>query len=259
MKTPEQEIAKLELYIKEQEQIKADFLKSLPVSKQYILKMYLQHKLKQGYSPIIVIVGHTRGGKTCTGLKVSEDLDGDFDFNQQYFYEIKTFVNNLDRLIGRTVIIDEAGYNLSSLNYWSYVNKTMNYLLQTQGVRNICYFFVLPHLEYLAKHIRRMIDVIIEIVDKGIAKIYFVQTFYSKIDGKKTFLYNIETLVNIPLPKCFEEFKEYEKTFKRDILTELQQEMNLSELKEAHKKARIREDLEIFGFDLNSLQGNEEF
>lgn len=257
MKTPEQEITKLEEYIKEQEQIKADFLKSLPVAKKYILKMYLQHKLKCGYSPIIVICGHTRGGKTCTGLKLAEDVDSDFDFKKQYFYKIKDFVNNLDKLTGKAILIDEAGYQLSSLNYWSYINKTMNYLLQTQGLRKVCYIFCLPHLEYLAKHIRRMIDVIVENVDKGIAKVYFVQTFYSKIDGKKTFLYNIETLVNIPLPKCYEEFKEYEKTFKKDILTELQAEMNLSEKKEQHKKAKTQEDLELFGFDLNSIKEYE--
>lgn len=259
MTTAEQDIEKLNQYIQEQEIIKEKFLNSLPISKQYILKMYLQHKLKQGFSPIIVICGHTRAGKTCTGLRLAEDIDEDFNFNKQYFYKIKDFVNNLDTLQGKVCIIDEAGYQLSSLNYWSYINKTMNYLLQTQGLRRVCYIFILPHLEYLAKHIRRMIDVIMENVDKGISKVYFVQTFYSKIDGKKTFLYNIETLVNIPLPKCFDAFKEYEKTFKMDILKELQSEMSLSELKEEHKKAKVREDLELFGFDLNSLKDSNSF
>lgn len=250
---PDKQLDEITEHIKTMDKEKSEYLKTIPKTKGYVLRLYIETKLLKGYSPIVLITGHTRGGKTCTALKIAEDVQPDFNFEKQYFYKIKDFVMNLNKLEGKVVIIDEVGYQLSSLTWWSNLNKIMNYILQTQGLRNVCYIFCLPHLEYLAKHIRRMIDVVCEMKDKGIMSVYFVQTIYSKLDGRKTYLYNIETLVNIPLPKCYKEFKDYEKQFKSDILKDLQQDILMDEAEQKYKKQKRDEDFLLSGISVEKI------
>lgn len=253
---PIDEHTAIEQYMAQRDKEREEAIAKVKPTKKYLLKLFLRSKLEQGYSPIVVITGHTRGGKTCMALKLAEDIDNDFDFKTSYYSEVTNFIMNIQNLKGRVCIIDEVGYQLSAMQWWTKINKVMNYILQTQGLRNVCYIFVLPHLEYLAKHIRRMLDVVGEMKNKGIMRVYFVQTFHSKLEGKKTYLYNVETLVNVPLPKCFDEFKEVEKGFKLDILKELQEDILLHQQQEQHDKAILKAKINmgIGNVDLTGLE-----
>ena len=258
MKTlQEQEIADLEKYIKDKDEQQKEYLKSIPITKNYILKLWLKKQMDRGFSPIVCVTGHTRIGKTCLALTLAEGLDDTFNFKEQYFYKLKDFANLLFKgdLKKKIVIFDEAGYQFDNLKWWNYLNIILSHILQTQALKNTCYFFVLPKFNYISKKIRQQIDVKIKVLQRGFCKVYFILDT-DMFDDRKVYMKYIEMLANVPLPKCFDEFKEFEKTFKQDILGNMITDMELGELKENMK----REKYKNFGLKQqeNELSENEQ-
>lgn len=148
----------------------------------------IANMLNAGLSPIIGIFGKEQTGKSNTYLVLNDMihhqmnlLAGDFSPMDQTIYKVIPFLIRLRNTKRRSIGFEEAGETLNKNNYNSKMNHAVAGSLRTQSKRQIPYFFITPEASELDPRIREKIDIEIEMVATGKAKI----TLYERIHGRR--------------------------------------------------------------------------
>jgi|GEM_PF-1668292 len=112
----------------------------------------------QNKNALISIFGEPGSGKSLSGISLASLIDDDFNLNKLVF-TAEEFLYVLDEAKrGDCIIFDEAGVGLPAREWQSLQNKLLSYVLQTFRYQNICVIFTTPHVSYIDKQVRHLIN-----------------------------------------------------------------------------------------------------
>lgn len=123
---------------------------------------YIMKRISNNKNFLCCVTGSTGSGKSYAVLSLMEILNPDktpeeliknvaFDA-----HEYMARVNSGELSSGDTLTWDESGVGLSSRNWQSLANKSINYLLQTYRNMNLIGFFTLPYFTFLDNNSRKL-------------------------------------------------------------------------------------------------------
>lgn len=148
------------------------------------LEKYIENRMRTKRNVVIAIDGESGLGKSYAGLILADKIDRnkDFDENHIVFY-FKEFLDCLDNLkSGCTILFDEAGVEFGHRDFQKWINKILNYLLQTFRFKLINLIFTLPSIAMLDKTGRTLTHIYIHMTKQGEGRVY--KQFLNIADGK---------------------------------------------------------------------------
>jgi hypothetical protein len=190
---------------------------------------------------VIMIVGKLRSGKSYSALRIAELVDEDFSLNN-LVYATDKFI----RLVkmseeGSVIVFDEAGVNIFARDWQSKMNKALAKIFQILGYKHLGIILTFPNVMFVDKAVRRLFDYILlaEGFDRE-RKISFCKAYYNLPEN-----YILGTEILVPFsyidrehgqkvdasdlvfsrPKLADEYEEYAKQRKDELLTKLEQDI----------------------------------
>jgi len=182
---------------------------------------YIRNQLKKGYSPIILIVGKQRVGKTALALRLAFELNPKFDIEKEMFFEIEKFASCIHKCDNKVLLLDEAGITLDPYEHMSVTQRVYNHIIQTQAYKKNVIFLILPFASEIGKTHRKHVSGIIEVIWRGGYKFYSASCWHSDLSYKPPRLTLIEQISGVPLPPkhIWENYIEFgQKVYKEQIL-----------------------------------------
>lgn len=172
---------------------------------------YLINQMRMGYSPLVVVTGGQRKGKSTTVIQLSREIykrihQQEYPMRDNFLFDVKSFMKmlfgfselsddaidkmtkkDMEKLVRmyKTPAIDEAGYELASTTWWDKFNRAVAVTIQTQAYLANCYFVILPHLKDLAPALRRLMNVQINCQRKGFNRWWIYNQRYHNDEGAK--------------------------------------------------------------------------
>lgn len=202
--------------------------------KQSLIAQYITRRMTTDHAPIIVIVGETGSGKSCCAMNLALDIKNDWRPKTGLFVSLKRFIQKIRVAKNEVIVIDECGVNLNSKKWFSDWNFFFSQILQTQRYKNNCYILVLPHILFLAKDHRRMINIKIECREyknkKGVAVWSIIRTKWGKFIRPEKAQWELYMgWLKFPLPPkdIMKEYYKIEDKDKEMILNDIVFEMGL--------------------------------
>ena len=200
----------------------------------------LYKKVQNGYSPIIMICGEQRIGKSAYALSIANLFsqfmyEEDFDYKKYSFYDTERAIEEMGNMIKRVILIDEGGESMDYLEWYDKMAKAMRSMINTQAFRGNVYIIISPFVVEILKNIRRHVNFKAHVVSRGHIKVWkYVKRHQAEKQDKATypiFLDNIDfKLSSLPkgLYNGYKEFSELEK-----------EKIRLKRLKESQGKKKI--------------------
>lgn len=145
------------------------------MSNTYLFLGFLRNKIKYNNNYITLFAGPTGSGKSYGALSLAMMLDPEFDETRVVFSP-REFVEMVDKLInegkkGAVIVLDEAGTEgLSSRDWHSSGNKSINSLLQTFRSNNLILILTVPYYSFIDSRARKLCDSVIEFHPKNVHK-----------------------------------------------------------------------------------------
>lgn len=146
--------------------------------------------MRQGYSPIILICGGQRKGKSFFALwlllKVMRVLHVNYKFNIKIntFYDPEDIIIKLKDMEEQGIIIDEAGDIFNKMEYYTKICKAFDKIIQTQGYKTNLYIFVAPFGLDIAKTFRKHFHFTINMKERGFGIVRRVPKKYDLLADK---------------------------------------------------------------------------
>lgn len=157
----------------------------------------IKKMMARGESPIILVTGKARIGKTRTIESfIYNFLNKGYNPRTDLFYTIDDFIMFNDKG-GHFKVLDEMGIELYYLKFANYVNRVFHQFTMTQGRKALCIFLVVPFGLDLAKLHFSYIHYHMHVFKKGKKKGYIkVQKLSSPAWSLKRKIYkrNIEII-----------------------------------------------------------------
>ena len=197
--------------------------------------------MRKGFSPIILICGQQRIGKSFVGvwlwfriLSLFQDVKEE-DIRKYVFYDPIESAQAIDEFRGKPILIDEAGSIFHKAEWYRRTAIVFDKILMTQGYKNNMYIIISPFSADVTKGIKHHIDYIISVKKKGIIQVKKVPKRYDDMVnsmGRPFIIENIKIGKNA-IPKSiwdsYEEFsfkrkKELQLEFMDDIMDYKKQE-----------------------------------
>lgn len=130
--------------------------------------------IRRRYSPIIIICGRPRSGKSIFALFLANALScmsyyERFNMKNLYFYP-KDLLRGIKETGFQIFILDEAGSSLNKRKWNSDFSFAFDQILQTQGFLNNVYIFCLPFASDLVKDCRKYVDFLCYTKKRGILR-----------------------------------------------------------------------------------------
>lgn len=136
--------------------------------------------VQDGYSPILLVCGRQRRGKTRFGSTLANMFSiflyyRYFNPNESFFLYPRKLLQAITDNGYQIFVLDEAGSSGSGINkreWYSELAELFDYVLQTQGNLNNIYIFILPFASDLTTDIRKYVDYLLSAKRKGLFKGY---------------------------------------------------------------------------------------
>ena len=131
---------------------------------KYIVKNVLPYRIRKallgGDNFVGILTGKTRSGKSFSGLSLAKAIDPDFDetrvvFSAQEFMEL---IGSKTLKAGDMIMWDEAGIGVATRDWYSLLNKSVNYVLQTWGHQSIGLLFTVPDMSMIDSQTRKLVN-----------------------------------------------------------------------------------------------------
>ena len=125
-----------------------------------VLPFIIRCKLNQGDNFFGIITGKTRSGKSLSAIRICKEIDPDFDETHVVFSarEFMELLHSGKLKQGSMVIWDEAGIGIATREWYSLLNKSINYVLQTWGHRSIGLLITVPDFSFIDSQTRKLIN-----------------------------------------------------------------------------------------------------
>jgi len=148
-----------------------DFSKPHPLADAIKKQMFRE---RRNYA--IIITGKTQTRKSTIAIQLAREIQPSFDMSKQLacvkpenYLEVLT-LDNLKR--GSVLVLDEFGVGMNHRNWYSFLNKALNYVLQTHGFRGWCVIVTVPYAKYVDSDTKLLFDMLITTVKKNDRKRY---------------------------------------------------------------------------------------
>ena len=178
-------------------------------------------KIRRGFSPIALIVGEMRVGKTCTALTLAYGIDKNFNPEEQMFFTVRDYLNAVKKFDHKVLILDEAGVELDSYRYSDARQRAFSHIIQSQAYKQNTLFIVLPHPSDFAKCHRKYVKALLVIPSRGRYIFYSPAVRYWDLNDLEITAKKIENVFDVPMPPAhiYNAYKQkYEKQIKEGIL-----------------------------------------
>jgi hypothetical protein len=150
----------------------------------------------------IVIHGKTQMRKSTLALSLAYSVDRDFDLDRQLaIMKTKNFLEalHLDNLKRCScIVLDEFGVGQYHRQWYTFLNQAINYVMQTHGHKGLVVIATVPVLTFIDSDTRKLIDLLIEVLEKNEEEKYAVvkveELQYNQKLDKTYFKY----------PRCFD-------------------------------------------------------
>ena len=135
------------------------------------LTKQIQVMLEKGKNFVLIVHGRTRSGKSLAALRLAMEVDPNFKIERNVIFTAKEFMDllkNPNLKTGAVILWDEigTGKSMSSRNWYSILNKSVNYVLQTWGHRNLMLILTVPDISFVDSQTRKLCNARME--TKGI-------------------------------------------------------------------------------------------
>jgi len=129
-----------------------------------------------GYSPIIIVCGRPRTGKSKFALFLSTVCSVFlylkwFQYKGNVFFSPRNLLKSISDEGYEIKLHDESGKDLNKRRYLSELTFAFEQIVQTQGLLINIYIFVLPFASDLVKDLRKYVDFICHVHKRGKVKI----------------------------------------------------------------------------------------
>lgn len=157
------------------------------------------NRMKKGYSPIILIVGSQRSGKSFIAIWLSNIIT-QFFHNQNFdpftntFYDPVKIIDGLGEREKQTIVIDEAGAYLNKQEWYNRVVKAFDKIIQTQGYLCNCYIFISPFGSDIAKTFRKHFDFQLYLKKRGDVIVRQIPKKYASMNDDRLKLFFLERI-----------------------------------------------------------------
>lgn len=217
----------------------------------------LYKKIKNGFSPIIMICGEQRIGKSAYALHICNNFsqfmyEEDFNFKKYSFYDTERVIEEMENMNKRVILIDEGGESLDYLDWYERIAKAMRSMINTQAFRGNLYVIINPFVVEILKNIRKHFNFKCHVVDRGYVKIWkYVKKHHAEKQDKASYPVFLDymrfKLSDIPsgMYEDYKAFSEAEKEIireKRQI--EIKQKKRKPKLTVEERLEKIVKDLE---------------
>ncbi len=182
---------------------------------------WVRNRIRRGFSPIVLVVGEQRIGKTCMALKLASMIDKNFSVEKQMFFDIISFARAVDKYKKRVLIVDEAGIELDTYRFSDIRQRCFSHIVQSQAYKQNTLFIVLPHSSDLAKCHRKYVKALLVVSGHGTYIFYRPFVPYWDMNEIEFKSRKIEYIYDVPLPPdyLYNAYKDkFEKQIKQDIL-----------------------------------------
>lgn len=151
---------------------------------------HLYRKIKNGYSPLIIISGEQGIGKSTLALKVCNDYcqfmrRENFDFKKYSFYNTNDVIKEMGKITNMPILIDEAGEFADYLDWYKKTARSLRSMINTQRFRGLMYVFISPFVVEILKSIRKHFHFKLVVVSKGRYKAWKYMKKFHEEDQKK--------------------------------------------------------------------------
>lgn len=171
----------------------------IPYGNPVILN-HIRNQIKKGYSPIILVVGQQRSGKTALALRLAYEINNDFNTQTDMFFKIEDFAQAISENTHKVFILDEAGIELDPYEHMAIHQRVYSHIIQTQAYKNNVIFIVLPFASEIGKRHCKHVNAILEVFGRGCFKTYSAHSWRSDLSMRPPRLTHMETFVGMPLP-----------------------------------------------------------
>jgi len=260
------------LDIKIEDKIESDIL-SIKNGKYIVynvLPYRIRKSLEKGENFVGILTGKTRSGKSFSALRLCYEIDPNFTVDNVVF-STKEFMELLDSgklKRGSMILWDEAGVGISSREWYSLLNKSLNYVLQTWGHQNIGLILTVPDFSMVDSQTRKLVNMYFKTIkllrdeNKAVLKCYYLTPMEKNesktvrprytINGKKLDIEYIH--IKKPSTKMINSYLKKKESFtsnlNRDVIFEIKQ----LEEKKAKENARTIPDFELIEKAWNMLK-----
>lgn len=149
---------------------------------------YCISQMRNGFSPLIIIVGKQRVGKSFIAVwlayNISKFFNKEFDPIKNTFYDPEEVIKNLYNFQKQPIIIDEGGAVLSKNEWYSKIAIAMDKIVQTQGWLSFCFIVCSPFGADVFKSFRKHFDMMIYVRKKGVFVVKKIPKKYDDMTGK---------------------------------------------------------------------------
>lgn len=149
----------------------------------------LMNRMRKGYSPIIVICGSQRIGKSFVGIWLSYILSlmtgKPFDPTKTTFYEPLKAIKELEFRSKEALLIDEAGDVLDVREWYKQTHQALKSIINTQAYKTMMYIFISPFTIDIDKAFRKHFDFQLRVDDRGRVKSFRFIKKYDELNEKR--------------------------------------------------------------------------
>lgn len=193
----------------------------------------LYQKIKNGFSPTIVICGERRIGKSFIALYLAYTycrvMSREFNFREFTFYEPLKVIQKLETFFKMPIIIDEASDIMDFAEWWTETQKALRSVLNTQAYRGIVYIFISPFVSDLSPRIKKHFDFNLHVTARGRLKSYKYVKRFKELDQKKSsypfFLDDLSLAMRYLPEGIYSEYEKYSISEKEKIRKRHQEKM----------------------------------
>jgi hypothetical protein len=116
--------------------------------------------LLRGENYVGIVTGKTRSGKSMSALRLCMEIDPNFTIDNVIFStrEFMELLHSGQLKRGSMILWDEAGVGIATRDWYSTLNKSLNYVLQTWGHQNIGLILTVPDFSMIDSQTRRLVN-----------------------------------------------------------------------------------------------------
>lgn len=198
-----------------------------------ILIGYIISQMRKGYSPIILVVGKQRIGKSFIAVWLAWRIHKFFHNQEEMkikdytYYDPITAIRRMEHMNIRPLIIDEAGAFLNKTEWYKKITIALDKIVQTQGYLCNCYIFVAPFGTDIAKTFRKHFSHLVHVRRRGVFSVKEIAKKYWDLSGKMPRTYTVEQVKVasncIPI-KIWKEYEEFSYKMKNELRASLERE-----------------------------------
>lgn len=173
--------------------VKAPYVKEIKLEKTLHTNQYFISKLfsqiQKGYSPIVIICGKQRVGKSFIGvwlcMLMMSLYNKRYDPTMHTFYDPIKSTESIDSLNKVPLMIDEAGSILSKREWYSKTHAVLDTAVQTAGYKSLLWIFISPFTSDIDKLFVKHFDFQLKVVDRGHYKAFQINKRYDQFTNEK--------------------------------------------------------------------------